>query len=323
MKKLILVIPFLLFISSAEGALNPAQVYCKALGYEYTIENGQGLCVLPDNTRVDAWKFLQGKVGINYSYCRLNGLEIKTVKNPEVCIRFLLDECAVCVLKNGTEVEVTELMGLSFEETRCGDGVCGFPENFKTCPQDCPSGSYDGYCDEVKDGICDPDCKIRNISFKDPDCSFCGNKICEEGENNLNCPQDCPVCGNGVCEPLENQTSCCKDCGCLFGLKCIENKCLPCGDSKCEVELGENYKTCPHDCPSGSKDDYCDGVADGICDPDCKELKEFDPDCVPSSNLWIYLLIVGGIACLIGLIYYESKRSKQITGYDQNIHIPK
>jgi hypothetical protein len=31
-------------------------------------------------------------------------------------------------------------------------------ENYKTCPQDCHSGSKDGYCDGKADGICDPDC---------------------------------------------------------------------------------------------------------------------------------------------------------------------
>ena len=39
----------------------------------------------------------------------------------------------------------------------------------------------------------------------------------------------------------------------------------------------ENEISCPSDCPSGSKDDYCDGLEDGICDPDCAKGK--DPDC--------------------------------------------
>ena len=48
----------------------------------------------------------------------------------------------------------------------CGDGVCQRQENYKTCPQDCSSGGKDNYCDKVKDGICDPDCKMG----EDPDC---------------------------------------------------------------------------------------------------------------------------------------------------------
>jgi len=48
----------------------------------------------------------------------------------------------------------------------CGNGTCDANENFKNCPEDCPSGGKDGYCDGVKDGKCDPDC-LKGI---DPDC---------------------------------------------------------------------------------------------------------------------------------------------------------
>jgi hypothetical protein len=48
----------------------------------------------------------------------------------------------------------------------CGDGICDEKENFLNCPQDCKSGSLDGYCDEVEDGICDEDCS----NDTDPDC---------------------------------------------------------------------------------------------------------------------------------------------------------
>jgi len=44
--------------------------------------------------------------------------------------------------------------------------VCDVGENYQNCPQDCPSGSNDGYCDRIKDGICDPDCKAE----EDSDC---------------------------------------------------------------------------------------------------------------------------------------------------------
>lgn len=53
---------------------------------------------------------------------------------------------------------------------------------------------------------------------------------------------------------------------------------------KCDAnglcEGKENYGNCPEDCNSGGKDDYCDRVLDGICDPDCR--KEADPDCIPA-----------------------------------------
>ena len=42
-------------------------------------------------------------------------------------------------------------------------------------------------------------------------------------------------------------------------------------------ETGENYGNCNNDCPSGSPDNYCDGVEDDICDPDCSQ--DSDKDC--------------------------------------------
>ena len=50
----------------ANALLNPAAVYCEALGYNYTIQSTEygerGLCQLPNGDVVDAWEFLQGKV---------------------------------------------------------------------------------------------------------------------------------------------------------------------------------------------------------------------------------------------------------------------
>ncbi len=56
--------------------------------------------------------------------------------------------------------------------TDCGNGLCEEGENYLNCRKDCPSGSYDGYCDAVKDGICDPDCRPGD----DPDCLAAGNE---------------------------------------------------------------------------------------------------------------------------------------------------
>ena len=49
------------------------------------------------------------------------------------------------------------------------------------------------------------------------------------------------------------------------------------GNNKCEPELSENYQNCQIDCPSGSKDNLCDLIKDGRCDPDCT--READIDC--------------------------------------------
>lgn len=53
-----------------------------------------------------------------------------------------------------------------------------------------------------------------------------------------------------------------------------------CGNKICEPY--ESYEICPNDCPSGSKDDFCDKVNDGICDPDCS-LKT-DADCIEKED---------------------------------------
>jgi putative hemolysin len=154
-----------LHILPVRAMLNPSAVYCEACGYIYIIETvpeGEvGLCELPDGQKVDAWDFLRGNVALEWSYCAQQGYEAKHVEESDICW-----DCTVCVLPDGSEIEVTELMELSFEETSCGDGTCGIPENYETCPEDCPSGSQDGYCDGIEDGICDPDCE----SGLDPDC---------------------------------------------------------------------------------------------------------------------------------------------------------
>jgi len=160
---------------AASGAVNampnPSAVYCLELGYEYVItqtENGErGICRLPDGD-VSAWQFLQGRAGQKFSYCVQHGYGIEVVKDPTTCARFRTEYCAVCVLPDGQRIEVTELMGLDFNESPCGDGVCSDPETSANCPQDCPSGGADGYCDGANDGICDPDCRPGG----DPNCTF-------------------------------------------------------------------------------------------------------------------------------------------------------
>ena len=149
--------------------LNPATVYCEAMGYEHRVETTEygerGVCVVEGNS-VEEWEFLLGKQAQNYSYCAKNGYGIEMVGGAQ-CEKFLLDSCMACVLPDGRKVEVTELMGLDFRETTCGDSFCNLPETYASCPQDCPSGSNDEYCDGVKDGRCDPDCK----SGEDQDCA--------------------------------------------------------------------------------------------------------------------------------------------------------
>ena len=166
----------LAFMLTTVSALrNPAAVYCTTLGYNYTVESTVdgdiGYCIMPGNTKAEAWVFLEGMEAQNQSYCTQKGYQLKTINDPAKCVKFLTQSCAVCVLANGTETEVTSLMGLTFAESTCGDGICGYPENYASCPKDCPSGELDRYCDGASDGKCDPDCVAENQSQKDPDCT--------------------------------------------------------------------------------------------------------------------------------------------------------
>jgi hypothetical protein len=64
-------------------------------------------------------------------------------------------------------------------------------------------------------------------------------------------------------------------------------------NGKCED--GENFYSCPKDCPSGSKDNVCDALIDEKCDPDCK--KDVDLDC--NIQLKEKVLKKGGINLLM------------------------
>ncbi len=63
--------------------------------------------------------------------------------------------------------------------SNCGNNICDAGENYKNCPRDCPSGSEDGYCDKVKDDICDPDCPEE----KDIDCRSSDSRKEDEPDN--------------------------------------------------------------------------------------------------------------------------------------------
>ena len=95
----------------ANPAPNPAAAYCEDLGYEYSIKSTKdgdyGMCRLPDGSEVEEWKFLQGKEKIEYSYCQQKGYSLKIVSGKQCNYSA---ECAVCVLDDNTEVEVTQLI---------------------------------------------------------------------------------------------------------------------------------------------------------------------------------------------------------------------
>jgi hypothetical protein len=80
-----------------------------------------------------------------------------------------------------------------------GDGVCepclgtgcGSAENFLTCA-DCPSGSYDNFCDLRQDSICDPDCR-----YIDGDCETCNSFCFFDDDTDFTCEAlSGTVCGS-------------------------------------------------------------------------------------------------------------------------------
>lgn len=76
--------------------------------------------------------------------------------------------------------------------------------------------------------------------------------------------------------------------------------CEPCDNGHCS--LIENALSCPNDCHSGSSDNYCDLVQDGICDSDC-EYYDFDCDtcinnvCITEEKETSSCVDIGGVFC--------------------------
>ncbi|CEG12554.1 putative V-cath endopeptidase [groundwater metagenome] len=102
----------LLFAGTAFATPNPASVYCHEIGGAIEINNAplgeQGLCVI-SGEKFDEWKFFEGKIGQNYSWCIKNGYRIETLcdgKSPFSSCR------AVCVFQNGSKRDMSYLMNL-------------------------------------------------------------------------------------------------------------------------------------------------------------------------------------------------------------------
>jgi len=75
----------------------------------------------------------------------------------------------------------------------CGDFICEGDEE-TSCPVDCQTGEIpmeslcgDLICDVGEETSCPIDCSAES------GINVCGNFACEEGENELTCPEDCEV----------------------------------------------------------------------------------------------------------------------------------
>ena len=80
-----------------------------------------------------------------------------------------------------------------------------------------------------------------------------------------------------------------------------------CGNNVCDPQ--ESYESCPADCVSGGTDDYCDSIADNICDPDC--LLQQDTDCLIQSPFFALAILIVLIIVAAAAFYYMRKRKKE------------
>ncbi len=101
--------------SIAPGPENPSVFYCRSLGYQVeVVEEHAGqrsLCVFPDNSSCDTWKFFAGKCGDAFSLCVRRGYRVMTKQDGQDPYA---QEYAVCVdPETGAQMgSITELLEL-------------------------------------------------------------------------------------------------------------------------------------------------------------------------------------------------------------------
>ena len=106
------------------------------------------------------------------------------------------------------------------------DGKYGYGENTLIIESSSQANIIEFYIGDMKIGeapfvemsVTRKDFDIESLpsSYQPPVQGFCGDGVCDSGENCLNCPQDCGVCfycGDGVCNGNETCSSCPQDCG--------------------------------------------------------------------------------------------------------------
>jgi hypothetical protein len=101
---------------------------------------------------------------------------------------------------------------------------------------------------------------VRSIFDNPPvgSCVLCGDSLCIEPEDDVNCPADCSsACGDRICdEGSENASKCPLDCA------------SSCGDGICAT--GETPETCPNDCDFAIGDGQCEYGENPVNSPqDC------------------------------------------------------
>jgi len=80
------------------GLPNPTSVYCQGLGYVEETREGEGgqygVCIFPDGSECDAWDFLAGRCGKEFSYCSKMGFDLQELPDSNI---------AACVFPDGSQ----------------------------------------------------------------------------------------------------------------------------------------------------------------------------------------------------------------------------
>ena len=261
---------------------NPAAVYCTELGYDSetirTPDGGeQGVCRFPDDgTSCDEWEFLEGKCGVERSYCSRLGYGIETKSDG---MNQFSPEYAVCIIPDGgvrgavREVAVTDLMELGRKPASCGGdgGDIGTPKTRISSPE---AESYSPLRTEK-------------------------NAVAYSASKSIR-PADLPssfdwrdVEGRDWMSPVKNQASC-GSCWAFAAVGGVEAKInLARNDSEFNVDLSEEYlvstccRTCGYGCSGGWPSLALEYVKDyGVPDEACFPYTATDSVCSDRCSDW-------------------------------------
>jgi len=163
-------------------------------------------------------------------------------------------------------------------QVRCGDG------RLNQAWEECEGNYFAGqscldYGFNSGNLICN-NCRIFTDNCSYVQGPFCGDGLCNNGENASTCPADCydpnPICGNGIaegteeCDGLDSN----REIDCVYWqATCVSCRWIcSCGDGVCQSAYGENANTCSRDCGTNPYcgDNLCNnGETSSTCSQDC------------------------------------------------------